>query len=226
MLSDDGFSRAPSSFYLSAFRAELERIRAEIPTELQNNKPIFFHLYHTEVSIYEPALLKATTGEDDLKRLDYLYACLRAVKCFFDLVLSIPSAHFASFPLTHIIQIAHCFVTLFRLSTLDLPGWDRAIVRRTADILDLAHQVAEKWHEVAEIVGNKNKSLHRHAYSGLGAMMYKLKDGWAAKLDPSQSSAPNQNNMNAGEGQLDMDALFGSPESAWLLDAFFSGGIF
>ncbi|PLB46509.1 hypothetical protein P170DRAFT_457119 [Aspergillus steynii IBT 23096] len=165
MLSEDRFPRAPSSFYLSALQTHLERTRAEIPTDLQNNKPILFHIYHTEVSLYDPILFKPTTADDDLKRLDYLYACLFAVRRFFHLVLSIPCTDFASFPLTHIIQIAHCFISLFRLSTLDFPGWDKPNVRRTADIISIAHQAAEKWIQVADV---ENNSLHRNAYTGLG----------------------------------------------------------
>lgn len=187
---------------------------------------VLFHIYHTEIIIYEPALLKPTTSEDDLGILDYLYACLHAVKGFFELTLSRSCSDFASFPLTHVIQMAHCFVTLFRLSTLDFPGWDKATVRRTADIVTIAHEVAERWQEIASEMGSEKREFHHEAFSGIGSMMRKLKAGWAARLGLSESNASERGSINEGEGQSDLDALFGSPESAWLLDAFFSGGIF
>ncbi len=105
---------------------------------------------------------------------------------FFDFLSTIPSDIYICFNVTQLLQILHCFVTLFRLSTFDYPGWDKATVRSKVDILYMADLVAIRLGQVAEEVGIHNNENEKYSFSGLALIIDKLKAGWASKLSESQ----------------------------------------
>ncbi|PYH98428.1 hypothetical protein BO71DRAFT_426074 [Aspergillus ellipticus CBS 707.79] len=229
--------RAPSSFYQAALQSQFDQLKNQTPTGLATNTPTLLHLLHTEVTLHEPALTLPKSDPSthaainaNLTRLDPLYACLHAIKAFFDRLLSLPPAAFAAFPLTHIIQTAHCFVTLFRLSTLDFPGWDPASVRDIVDITIIADQVADRWSRVAASIGVRNGGEQGDAYGRLAAMLSRLKAGWVGRLGEAEHvdgvsgiDIPMGMGMGMGGGEWDWEGLMGKDEG-WLLDAFVAGG--
>ncbi|PYI02701.1 hypothetical protein BO78DRAFT_432656 [Aspergillus sclerotiicarbonarius CBS 121057] len=171
------------AFHLKALRSRLETIKLEIPISLTENKPILFHLYDTEISLYEVALAKPPANEEmSTQRVDHLYTCLQLVKQFFDLFFTITPAEYTSLALPSLTQLSHCLVTLFRLSTLDYPGWDKAAVKGAVDILDVAEQIATRMGQVADAVGMRSEEAHGDPFSKLGMMIQKLRSEWEARL--------------------------------------------
>lgn len=141
--------RAPPTFYLKALQAQLQDCKANIPPEIQGNRKnisgtilpdtthnlptgvLLLHLYSTEVKAHEVAFLKTppVVNSPGFQRLDCLYACLYATKSWFDLFLSLPPDSYIGFSISIFIQMAHCIIALFRLSTFDDPIWDRSLVQ-------------------------------------------------------------------------------------------------
>ncbi|KAF7590249.1 hypothetical protein BBP40_003133 [Aspergillus hancockii] len=174
-------------------QAQLQTMENNMPANLVKNKPIFFHLIHTEISLYETALAIPTADTEGLdpQRLDHLYACLNAVKAFFDLLLTVPTALLTSIALPDLIHMSHCLVTLFRLSTLDYPGWDKATVRDTVDIIAIAGDLADRLNEVAQTVGIYGEGAHGDPYSKLATTMLKLRGEWVSRLSDLEAMDMN-----------------------------------
>ncbi|OGM51076.1 hypothetical protein ABOM_000196, partial [Aspergillus bombycis] len=204
-------SRAPASFHMKAIQTRFQTLKSKIPVDLAENRSILFHLIHTEVSLYETALSKPTTNTEytDPQRLDHLYTCLKAVKAFCELLISVPVAELTSIALPDLIYTSHCLVTLFRLSTFDYPGWDRAIVRSTLDLVFITGQLADRLNTVAQVVGIHSEGELRDPYSKLAMMMLKIRGEWASILSDLEA--------------VDTDATLELPlfnMNQWDLDSF------
>ncbi|KAE8139109.1 hypothetical protein BDV38DRAFT_269986 [Aspergillus pseudotamarii] len=204
-------SRAPASFHMKAMQTQLQTLKSKIPVDLADNRSILFHLLHTEVSLYETTLGKPGTNTEftDPQRLDHLYACLNAVKAFFDLLVNIPIAKLTSIALPDLIYTSHCLVTLFRLSTFDHPGWDQATIRSTLDLVTITGQLADRLNEVAQVVGIHSEGEHQDPYSRLGMTMLKIRGEWASRLSDLEA--------------VDMDTTLELPVfnmNQWDLDSF------
>ncbi|KAJ5597430.1 hypothetical protein N7537_007514 [Penicillium hordei] len=217
-----------AAFHLKALQLRLETIKAEIPIQLADNKPILFHLYDTELSIYEAALVKPLIDEEfSPQRLDHLYACLHVVKQFFDLFFTIPPAGYTSLALPYLTQVSHCLVALFRLSTLDYPGWDKRTVKSTADILVIAEQIATRMGQVADAVGMRSEGAYGDPFSKLGMMMQKLRSEWAVRLPDYPEVVADQSSGEPFWSSIemgDLDCFMNWSEMGWVMEGARAGG--
>ncbi|RAK81612.1 transcription factor domain-containing protein [Aspergillus fijiensis CBS 313.89] len=227
-------TQALAAFHLKAFESRLETIKVEMPIPLADNKPILFHLYDTEISLYEVALVKPPPDEEmSSQRLGHLYACLHVVKQFFDLFFTIAPAEYTSLALSYLTQVSHCLVTLFRLSTLDYPGWDKAAVKGTVDLLAVAEQIATRMSQVAAAVGMRSDGALGDPFSKLGMMMQKLRSEWAVRLPECPGVVVDRGGGGGGGGgegfassmeMGDLDSFLSWSEMAWLTEGNGAGG--
>lgn len=160
-----------------------------------------------------------------ISQLDYLYTCLQAVKEFFDLLLSSPPATFISLPLPILVQISHTLNSLFRLSILDCPGWDKTVVRSTVDLLSIAERLAVQLGQVAQSAGIDSEGSDDDSFSISARDMLKLRAAWASRMADSGHQAteavggPSLPNTEMGY----MDNFLAWPESIWLTDPLAAG---
>ncbi|KAI2791893.1 hypothetical protein POX_c04773 [Penicillium oxalicum] len=217
-----------ATFHLKALQSQLETIRAEIPIQLADNKPILFHLFDTELSLYEAALVKPLADEDfSSQRLDHLYACLRVVKQFFDLFFTIPPAGYTSLALPYIAQVSHCLVILFRLSTLDYPGWDKSTVKNTADILCIAEQISTRMAQVGDAIGMRSEGAYGDPFSKWGMMMQKLRSEWAIRLPDCSEVVVDRSSAESSFPSIemgDLDCFVNWSELGWVMEGAGAGG--
>ncbi|OJJ42171.1 hypothetical protein ASPZODRAFT_137445 [Penicilliopsis zonata CBS 506.65] len=217
-----------AAFHLKALQSRLETIKAEIPIQLADNKPILFHLYDTELSLYEVALVKPLADEEfSPQRLNHLYACLHVVKRFFNLFFTISPAGYTSLALPYLTQVSHCLVTLFRLSTLNYPGWDKSAVKGTVDILVIAEQIASRMGQVADAVGMRSRGAYGDPFSKLGMMMQKLRSEWAVQLPECPEVVTDQSSREPFLSSMemgDLDSFMNWSEMVWLMEGVGTGG--
>ncbi|PYI14319.1 hypothetical protein BO99DRAFT_345357 [Aspergillus violaceofuscus CBS 115571] len=250
--------RAPLPFYMSSLQTQLIQLRADVPSALLNSNPLIFYILQAETTLYETALIHPkpetndTPGVLDSWRLDHLCACLTAVRSFFDSLLTTPIRTFASFPIIQSILVAHCLVTLSRLTFADIPGWDTRLVRRTADVILIADQISDM---LEQVVSLRRDEHEKDPFHKLGVMVRRLRATWATRLGesttttssaeggllesqpplpgqplppeygyPEQTQLPGQ--MPGMMGDLwDFDVFFAGSDSAWLMDAVTTGGL-
>ena len=156
------------------------------------------------------------------QRLDHLYASLQLVKRFFDLFFTIDPAEYTSLALPNLIQVSHCLMTLFRLSTLDYPGWDKAAVKSTVDILAVAEQIATRMGQVADAVGIQSEGRYDDPFSKLGMLMQKLRSEWEVRLQEAVDWGTGElfpSNMELG----DLENFLGWSDLIWSTEGIGSG---
>lgn len=89
----------------------------------------------------------------DVPRLQILHTCLQNIKLSITTVLSFEPSEYVGFPFSLLGHISHSIQTLYRLSVLKEPDWDRAAVRREADIIAILLKLADKMGQVPAAAG-------------------------------------------------------------------------
>ena len=78
-----------------------------------------------EISLHEYSLYNSlNVGNDKAQRLNVLYACLMAVKAFFDYHLATTSAVYVSQSYSHWIYSSYALLIAIKLCACKAEGWD------------------------------------------------------------------------------------------------------
>ena len=142
------------------------------------------HLYITELTINEIALSKAPMISNNLgfERLESLYLCLNSIKSWFDIFFNIPLADYIGFSFSVFSQLAHCLVTLYKLSTLDDPAWDKTFVRNTVNLLLILDTLSNKMEEGAKLAYLDTDSVEGDIFTRSVKMTRAIRLKWEVKL--------------------------------------------
>ena len=183
---------------------------------------VLAHLYSTELTINEIALsqLPIVTNQPNFEQLKCLYACVESIKSWFKVFFTIPPIAYIGFPFSIFSQLVHCLVTLYRLSTLSDPAWDKNGVQKTVDLLPIVDQVIDNMEQVATVARlDNNASTERDVFSRTAKLFRSIRLKWEAKLRPedvmvSTLSTPQNANETSFLEPLPVDFT----DNDWLTD--------
>lgn len=107
-----------------------------------------FYLHSTETTILEcfisrKPLQNDRTGVSHFRRIQDLQSVLYSVEHWLTLFLDMPLIYWTGISMDTFTQFTHSLVVLFRLTTLDEPGWDRAEVRKRADVFAMLDRACD-----------------------------------------------------------------------------------
>jgi hypothetical protein len=110
------------------------------------------HIFNTELSINEMGISTTTSSvsSSSFQRLEPLYACLNSIKSWFDIFFEFPLNAYLGISFPFFAQLGHCVVALYRLSTLEVPGWDKDLLRQTADLLQILDRIIDNIRRVKD----------------------------------------------------------------------------
>ncbi|KAJ5278979.1 hypothetical protein N7478_004351 [Penicillium angulare] len=172
----DGEDQFQARIYIKSFEGQLDAIRKQIPLHLQRDE-LVIHDWAIQTPIYPYS--------PELQRLESLYTALQATKNWLDVWLSFSPDFYQGLPFTLFFQFARNIVSLYRLSTLEDPGWDRNMVRSTANILDIIERIIYNMKKCANMVAEANPALRefdKGIFDKGMKMMASIKLGWEPKL--------------------------------------------
>jgi hypothetical protein len=121
--------------------------------------------------------------------LESLYACLNAVKSWFDSWLWIPASSYPTLNTTLFVQMFRCLIVLKRLSTFADPDWDKGRLESAANLSSIAESL------MANIRGSGGGD--GEAFADVFPRMAKL---FEAARDRSNSHVSNASTGQPGEG--------------------------
>ncbi|KAK8100188.1 hypothetical protein PG999_010562 [Apiospora kogelbergensis] len=127
--------RAPTSAYLGAFQAELDKFKAQIPRHLRTNWVLAIHVCTATLRLWEPPKMDAAVLEDlsnsltslsigAPSTLDFLYRSNAALKAWFECWLSIDVNQYFYLTMPLCGQLINAVMLLsrwFKLSSMDPP---------------------------------------------------------------------------------------------------------
>lgn len=242
-LRRDGDWQLPSLMYTKSFQAQLESVREQIPPHLkqhsmpfcpwtQDTRPdyiidtVLLYISTAEFIIHETAIKDVSTpSSPELHRLESLCTCLHAAKSWFDVWLSIPGERYLGIPFTIFFQFSRALVTLYKLSTLEDPAWDKSMVRNTANILEILDRIAYSMKICANALNVDDAEWN--IFEKGTKMAQSIKQGWEPKLMEIWYPNVPANDLG-GEFVASSSALEPLPmngfDDVWMMEIFGSMG--
>ncbi|CAI7653371.1 unnamed protein product [Penicillium pancosmium] len=177
----DGDGQLPSLLYTKSFQAQLDSVREQIPQHLKQLNTVLLYISTAEFIIHESALKDVSpSSSPELHRLESLCTCLHAAKSWFDVWITIPGEDYLGMPFTMYFQFSRALVTLYKLSTLDDPAWDKTMVRNTANILEILDRLTYGMKTCADSLNVENEEWN--IFEKGMKMTQSIKQGWEPKL--------------------------------------------
>ena len=230
-----GIPKAPSSFYLKALQQRLQDFKGQIPPELLqdsglnskfiskvsyadtvNSEVLQLQIYSTELVIHEVALSKGDHfgPGPDLQRLDCLFSCLNAIRHWFEIFLTLPIAEYFGVSMAVCIQLAHCMIALYRLSTFECQEWDRSQVRNFANLSEILDRLISNFAQVKTTLELDQGILEdKDIFYVTSRTLSHIKTWWDSKIT-AEPVGPDSINLDESMGEVPMDFF----DDAWLQD--------
>ena len=104
------------------------------------------HILSMEVQVHSVGLFMPSIPQT--QRIESMYACLKAVRGWYDVFFSIPLDEAPGMPFSVYTHMSQIQVALYRLTTSEDPAWDKDLVRNTADILSLLDQTIDRFQAI------------------------------------------------------------------------------
>lgn len=140
------------------------------------------YLATAELTIHEVAMRTPSAPHSpELNRLESLCACLQATKTWLNIWLSIHPAQYIGCPFPIFYQFSRALVSLYKLSTLDDPAWDKGMVRNTANVLEFLDRCTYKMKQCAELITEPEDPRWNIWDKGV-KMCQSIKQGWEPRL--------------------------------------------
>ncbi|KAJ4387719.1 hypothetical protein N0V93_008318 [Gnomoniopsis smithogilvyi] len=138
----------PPPVLMAAMKGRLNDIKQSLPPQIRSARTSQFYLHSTETSILECFVSKKPpqndrTGASQFRRIQELQSVLDSVERWLSLFLDMPLLHWTGVSMDIFTQFTHNLVVLFRLTTLDEPGWDIDQVRKRADVFSILDRACD-----------------------------------------------------------------------------------
>jgi hypothetical protein len=198
---------------------------------------IQLQLHHAEMVILESGLVQNPQIPDkpNFRRYEILSQTVECIKTWFDFFFnSLPDFHlglsFAAW-----CQLAQCLMTLYKLTSLNDPFWDRAALRRDIDLLQVCDRIVAATEGAGlrrQAAGNQSNGqrnqVEEDMFMTITRLLSNVRNGWAMELNGRQptdmeaANLPIDDNLathqfNAG---VPMPASFNFLDDAWLTEIF------
>ena len=207
-------SNPPPELYLSALGKRLHGIRAVLAPSLARNSMfaslpnsktwmgkltgladvILAHLHYAELLVVESnlaGLAPLSPLNPDLGRYALFSDAIAAIKAWFDIHLSIPWHGYFGMTFGYWKQMSRCMTTLYHLTLLDDPNWDRRAVRLKVDVAAICDHLVSKFEECIErrrAESNGAPSTCEHTLAKPARGMRKLKATFTSEYAALEAS--------------------------------------
>lgn len=135
----------------------------------------------------------------DERRIDGMYQCLQAIRCWYDAFFERPIHEIPALPFSVYISLSVMQVMLYRLTVLEHPMWDKSVVRATADVLDILDRTIDIFQQLPNIYPLSDDSDGSNLYVHGARHLKTLRATWAPSLANIFGSI-NNNNNNGNNG--------------------------
>jgi hypothetical protein len=263
--ADNPLVVVPQDVYVQMFQSQMEELQKSIPESLQSNSIstpsldilwgrltlvtgiLQLHILDALIGIHELSLTSKRHNNDlsytnaQLQRVESLWACFNATKSWITTSNSMDCLSIANYPhmsLAIFTQMAHCMISLFRLSIFESSGvsWDRQRVRKELEFGEIVKVWIMNGKGVLEATGmdvDMPGSAGENAWSHLVKRLSLVVEWWEAKVVPilvaseakNQASKDNSEISSFGDSNLQMGealdlttANFDFFDDAWMRD--------
>lgn len=186
---------APVRFLAKSYEADLERI----PTPALTGKPKMLleqQQASARIAIWTHSISGLTdpnskhTGEIR-QRLDGMWRLVEATRAYFELYFAIPPQDFLILPFPVFGQSVHASVTLLRLATLEVDGWDLAALREELNYSTIVGEITRVF-ELVEKVQTDGMNVNNDAFTKWAAKTRWMKSLYDTRYPPDDGKAASK----------------------------------
>ena len=153
------------------------------------------HYHDAEIHLYEQSMHKSPVtsyGSYSIQQVDMLHSCLVACQSSFQIILTMSSQNFVTLSIHDFGRVGHAISTLFKLSVLEVPGWDQEHVRQTVDISVIIEQLVRRLDSALKPTETHPTSDANDAFSQGARRLERFKDWFSSKFTTLDSGLQNQ----------------------------------
>jgi hypothetical protein len=137
-------------------------------------------------------------GNLNTQRLDMLYASLMSAKSFLDVFLTLPVSLCNSMSIVTLSQLGHAMSIAFKLSFIEVPGWDIAHVRSTVDMNSYFEQLISRFEQAGAQVDNSQAVPAKRSFCSGGALALGRVKGWYDARVAADAEKGRQEELQTG----------------------------
>jgi hypothetical protein len=197
--------------------------------ELNSTGSILLFMHSAEIIVKEALFNRPRThdqtGLSNIQRLEGLESILTAIERWFAVIYKISLNDWIGITFSIFIQFGHCLMLLFKLASLDEPGWDKGEVMRRANLLDILEFFAQRLDDIPGLLGMRDTA--NLGESGLffksSRLLRGIKALFASKLALNSQSGEVSGFTEFDDGMsLPDDIAMELLEDPWIPDLFSS----
>ncbi|KAK5452023.1 hypothetical protein LTS15_007746 [Exophiala xenobiotica] len=156
---------APVGAYVRALDAEMQNLKAALPSGTLFADILWLHYFFVEILLYEVAVHDSigSAGYSDfsMTRLKMLFTCLNSTKSFFEKWHALPTSAYFDFTYFQWSLMGHASVVLAKLCLFSGEGWDSNYARDTFDFCATVDTVMIKMNEAKTLAEHSAVQLPR-----------------------------------------------------------------
>ncbi|GKU11314.1 unnamed protein product [Fusarium langsethiae] len=183
-------SPPPTYIFRKSLLAKLQAVRDGLPLNMPvtHAEVLQAHALVTEVQVNSVGLFMQNIPVN--QRIESMYACLRAIRAWYDVFFGIPVEEVAGVPFAVYIQLSQIQIALYRLTTSEDPAWDKEVVRNTADLLVLLDQVIDFFTRIDSVYKMKVSAGEETVFLMGAKIMRNIRNSWEPILSRHLSGVP------------------------------------
>ncbi|MCJ1281331.1 hypothetical protein MMC26_000650 [Xylographa opegraphella] len=212
----------PIGLCIKSFLAELQSVQSTL-LNLCGSTSLSLHYHIVEIHLYEIGLSEthnAAYGAHVLSRLEIIYACLTALKSFFEVYNAIPTHNYYSLPLFEWTQFAYAVIVLSKLTFLQEDFWDTPFTQQTLDLLEILNQAAVRFEQAEKTVTVDGMPIEENGLFSRWARKIRWVKAWYETKLPSGARL-----MNGSTPAMQPTGMLVREDDALLVDELLAGGL-
>ncbi|OAA37907.1 hypothetical protein NOR_06984 [Metarhizium rileyi] len=163
----------PTYIFKSGLLSRLNEVRNQLADHLCNNQS----LVHSIGLFTEPGIPASV-------RINSMYSCTKHARKFYDIFFAIPAFEVAGLPFVAYVEMSHMQATLYRLTTVEDPAWDKDIMKSTADLMYLLDKTIELFYRIDEVYPIRTDDNDGTLFSKAAKILRNLRNSWEPILIP------------------------------------------
>lgn len=165
------------------------------------------HHLDLEMQLYEVAFTPSDPKDaSNNQRLAFLRNCLSSVKAVFGIWFSLQVSEYFDFSYPTQIHLGHAIIVLYRLSTLNAPGWDLEEARAIIDFAGVIDDLQASLERLKFQFGDQLSDRHIFVRTVKPLQMFKFLSSKGA-MDAAAASTGEETGMPSF-GDIDMGGMF------------------
>ncbi|KAI0873121.1 hypothetical protein GGS24DRAFT_464915 [Hypoxylon argillaceum] len=225
--AEDG-PKLPSVVVAAALLKQVEDLRRDLPPSLASEKTAQFYINNAKLTIQSLAIGRPMAPDSanlaQIQRLRDADATLTTIENWLAVFFEMPLFDWIGINVDVFAQFTHCLVVLFKLTTLETPGWDLEEVQRRANVFEILDRAAETVDRVPATLGIVDaEGLRRGLLFKTSYLFRAIKTLFLAEMGPQkqQQSLPAAEGGSLGfvdDGYFPDDFLTSLWDEPWLSD--------